>query len=73
MKTNDFHIDKAAKVGNLFFVKHFLENNQIPEDILFCASESGNIELVKFILKQGGIDINARDIFLYYSIFILIL
>ena len=62
MKTNDSLINHAAKIGNLFLVKYFLENNQIPKDILVFASESGNIELVKFIFEQEGIDINAKDI-----------
>ena len=62
MKINDSHINKAAKVGNIFLVKYFLEKNLIPKDILVSASESVNIELVKFILEQKGIDINARNI-----------
>ena len=70
MKTNEYLINEAAKIGNLFLVKYFLENHQIPKDILVFASESGNIELVKFILKQGGIDINAKDIKLFLLKFI---
>ena len=62
MKINDSLINEAAKIGNLFLVKYFLENNQIPNDILASATESRNIELVKFILEQEGIDINVQDI-----------
>ena len=62
MKTNDSLISEAAKIGNIFLVKHFLENNQIPKDILVFASELMSFELVKFILDQEGININAKDI-----------
>ena len=61
MKINDYLINEAAKIGNIFIVKYFLENNQIPKDILVFISESGNTELVKFILKQEEI-INAKEI-----------
>ena len=37
------------------------------------ASEKGHIEILKTLIKQEGIDINAKDIFLYLSIFILII
>ena len=40
MKTNNFLINDAAKIGNIFVVKYFLEKNQ---DILFSSSESVNI------------------------------
>ena len=62
MSANDFLIDEAAKTGNLFLVNYFLENHSIPKDILVIASESGNIEVFKFILEQEGIDINSKDI-----------
>ena len=58
------------KICNKFLIKYFLENNQIPKDILLSASKSGNIELIKFILNQEGIDIKAKDASLYYQIFI---
>ena len=54
MKINDYLINEAAEIGNLFLVKYFLEKNQIPKDILMSASKSGNIELIKFILEQEG-------------------
>ena len=73
MKTNDSIINKAAKIGNLYLVKYFFEKNRIPKDVLVSASESGNVELVKFILGQEGIDINAKDIYLFLSKFILII
>ena len=62
VKANDHLIDEVAKIGNLFLFKYLLENNQIPKYILISASESGNFELVKFILEQGGIDINFKGI-----------
>ena len=62
MKANDNLINEAAIVGNLFLVKNFLEINPIPKDILVSSSWSVNIELVKFILEQEGIDINVKDI-----------
>ena len=61
IKINDNYINEAAKVGNLFLVRYFLENNQIPKDILVSASKSGNTELVKFIIDLG-VNINAKDI-----------
>ena len=75
MKVNYYHIDEAARIGNLFLIKYFLEKNQIPKDILVSTSDSGNTELVKFILDQEGIDINAIyliifiNIYLYYLVF----
>ena len=60
-------INEVSRVGNLFLVKHFLES-QIPKDILVFASESGNAELVKFIFKQEGIDINAKNDFYFNNL-----
>ena len=37
------------------------------------ASEKGHVKIVKILVKQEGIDINAKDIFLYLSVFILII
>ena len=37
------------------------------------ASYNGHIEIVKMLVKQEGIDINAKDIYLYLSIFISII
>ena len=37
------------------------------------ASEDGHAEIVKILVKQEEIDINAKDIYLYLSIFILII
>ena len=62
MKTNDYHADDAAKIGDLSPVKYFLEKNQIPKEILMSASKSVNIELFKFVLGQKEIEISAKDI-----------
>ena len=62
MKISDILIIKAVKIGKLYLVKYFLVNNQFPKDFLASASESVNNELVRLILEQEGIDINARDI-----------
>ena len=61
MKIKEIIINEASKIGNLFLVRHFLENNQFPKNILVFASKSGNAELIKFILEQKGINVNAKD------------
>ena len=50
-------------------VKYFFEKKQIPKNILAFASESliyaslnGRTEIVKILVEQEGIDINAKDI-----------
>ena len=35
-----------------------------------AACNKGNIEVVKFLLKQESIDINAKDVYLNFSKFI---
>ena len=40
---------------------------------LMKESEKGHIEKVKILLEQKGIDINAKDIKLFLSIFISII
>lgn len=35
----------------------------IYETILYQASESGNLDLVKYLVSLNEIDINTRDIF----------
>ena len=37
------------------------------------ASDSGHTETVKILVEQEGIDINAKDIYLYYSLIISII
>ena len=37
------------------------------------ASKKGHTETVKILVKQEGIDINAKDIYLYLSLFISII
>ena len=37
---------------------------------LMAACNKGNIEVVKFLLKQESIDINAKDVYLNFSKFI---
>ena len=37
------------------------------------ASANGHIEIVKILVEREGIDINAKDIYLYYSLFISII
>ena len=41
------------------FKKKFIIN----ETILYSACDSGNIELVKYILSLNGINIKSKDIF----------
>ena len=33
------------------------------------ASENGHTEIVKLLLEQNGIDINAKDVYLFYMTF----
>ena len=40
---------------------------------LMFASYIGSAEIIKMLVKQEGIDINAKDIYLCLSIFILII
>ena len=37
------------------------------------ASDKGYTEIVKILVEQEGIDINAKDIYLYYSLIISII
>ena len=37
------------------------------------ASDNGHIETVKILLEQEGIDINSKDVYLFLSIFIVII
>ena len=69
VKINEHIINKAAAIGDLFLVKHFLESNQIPPNILVYATESKNIELFNFIFSKEGIDINAKNK-IYFNDFI---
>ena len=62
METIDYLANEAARIGNILFVKYFFEKNRIPKNILVLVSESGNIELVKLIINQGKININAKEI-----------
>ena len=41
------------------------ENRNISETILHLACESGNIELVKYIISLNKIDITSKNIFIY--------
>ena len=61
IRINESMINEAARIGNLFLIKYFLENNQIPTDILFFSAASENTEFFKFIIEQKGIDVNAKD------------
>ena len=67
LKINKNIINEEAKIGNLFLIKYFLENNQIPKDILQTPTASGNAELVKFILQREKIDINAKTNEIYFN------
>ena len=37
------------------------------------ASQSGDIEIVKLLLEQEGIDVNAKDVYLFYLIYFLLI
>ena len=43
------------------------------QTILMFISENGHIEFMKLLLAKEGIDINAKNIKLFSSIFILII
>ena len=61
MKINDSLITKAASVGNLLLFKYLHNGKNIPKDILFTIFEICNPELIKYILKQEEININAKN------------
>ena len=65
MKINESLINESARIGNLLIVKYFHRGYQFPKDVLVFSSESGNIELFKYIFEQKGIYINAKDIQFY--------
>ena len=66
MKINSKIIEEAAKIGNLYLLKHFLKNNRMPKGALPKSVESGNIEVVQYILEQEGVDINSKDVLLFF-------
>ena len=43
------------------------KNKNIYYTILHFACESGNLELVKFIISFNKIDITSKTIFIYFS------
>ena len=43
------------------------------ETSLMFASEKGHIEIVQLLLKQEGFDINAKNNYLFYSMFVSII
>ena len=73
MTIDDNVINESAKSGNIFLVKHYIEGNQVPKDIFVYAAASRNIELVKYILEQNDIDINIKDIYVFYSVLVSII
>ena len=59
----DISIIKTLTIaGNLPLFKYFHNAKRSLKDSLFLSVKSGNFELVKYILEQEGIDINAKDI-----------
>ena len=46
---------------------------ELFQTALMWASANGYTEIVKILVKQEGIDINAKDIYLFYSKFISII
>ena len=69
MKVNDKIIGQSACFGNIYLLKHFLANHEIPKDILLYAVTSGNIEIVEYILDQNVVDINAINVYLIFFMF----
>ena len=55
----------------------FQNNSQkffdLYDTAFMLASTSGRTEIVRLLVKQEGIDINAKDIYLFYSKFISII
>ena len=62
MKINDEIINQISENGNTFLINDFIQKNQIPYNIIVYACISGNIEIVKILLEQKDIDIDAKDI-----------
>ena len=68
MKIDSSIIETSTITGNLLLFKYY--NIKIfLQDNLFSSIESDNFELLKYILKQEGIDINSKDILLFLSKF----
>ena len=61
MKITENVIMDSARIGNLFLTKFFLQEYPLPNCILGLSTKSGNIELVKYILEQQGIDVNEKN------------
>ena len=55
----------------IFYFKIIFGNYKYFLAALVFASERGLTETVKLLVKQEGIDINAKDTLLFLSIFIL--
>ena len=72
MEINEDIIYKSAEIGDLFLFKHFTERKQPPKDILLSSLMHDNVELVKYVLENLKFDVNARNVFLFYSMFVLI-
>ncbi|KAH0793109.1 cask-interacting protein (caskin) 1,2 [Histomonas meleagridis] len=59
---DDSIINETAKIGNIYLIKDFIKGHEIPKDTLIYSSESKSNELVKYVIDQKGIDINAQNI-----------
>ena len=68
MEINDHLINKAAHVGDLLLVKYYKKVRFLPQEIIVSSAVSGNIDLVKFIIEQEGIDINAKNKIYFYNL-----
>ena len=73
MKIDKSIVTKSVSVGNLFLFKHFLQDKRIPKDILFIFFENENPEIVKYILEQGRIKINHKNVCDFCIMFISII
>ena len=61
MKIDYSIIESTTITGNLLLFQYY-NTKLFLKDNLFSSIKSGNFELVKYILQQKGIDINAKDI-----------
>ena len=57
----------------MIFQNDFWELLKLFRTALMLASDNGHVEIVKMLVEQEGIDINAKGVYLFHLIFISII
>ena len=66
----DINAKNVVYFNQLRFQSNFWYLFKLLLSALMIAAEKGHIEIVKLLLEQKGIDLNAKDVFLLYLKFI---